>query len=331
MIKKIMPVILALCSVLLLFQNCSSDFNSLDESSYSEQFALNQRALQLEQDYDKKYLASLIDTENIVSDSLNINTNQKNIFLEKSTVFVFIKNPVSKSTVNLIVDHDQKVGLILNEGEVSLIHEAPANNISKTTSTYDRNKPLVIAARAGKDPKDIFLMVNGEYILPTVQNLGSPIDFSYLETFIETTNTDRIVVFNRTLEPPEMNTFSRYLARLYGVQTKTSLETPDIFTWEGAENALFINVKNILNQKCFSCHNSWSNLKESDYTIGNTFTQQKVLVVPKSLKDSSLWYYLAGSSDENTLAPRNMPKDNPPLSTLELEMIKTWINSSSFK
>ncbi|NUM57627.1 MAG: hypothetical protein HUU56_03300 [Bdellovibrionaceae bacterium] len=327
MIKKITAVMLTVASVLLFFQNCSSDFSSLDESSYSEQFVLNQRILQLEQDYDKKYLASLIGSQDIISDSLNIKTNQKNIFLEKATVFVIVKKPGSKATLNLGVDQDQKISLVLNEGQLSLLHEAPANNMSKTTLAYDETKSLVIAARVGKNPQDILLMVNGEYVLPTVQKIGSPIDYNYLETFIETTNTDRFVVFNKTLEPPEMNTFSRYLGRLYGIPTKTSLETPDILTWDGADNALFINVKNILNQKCFRCHSSWRNLNENDYTVASTFTQQKILVVPKRLKDSPLWYYLVGSSDENTQALRNMPKDNPPLSTIELEMIKTWINS----
>lgn len=325
--KKILFLSLLLITVVLFFQNCSNEFQPLDEKIYgSEYYDTLSTIATMESDFDQKYLQNLINSEDIAFDSLNLSSFKKNLFLEEFTFFILVKNPTLKTKVDITVDQDQKTSLTFDLNMLSLVHEAPANNFSTITHEISLNAPVIIAARVGKDPKNMLFMINGEYISKVPQINGNPVLYNFLDSMVESANTDRIIIFKKTLEPAEMNVYSRHLAKNYGIESKTSISTPEIFYWDyNSTNTQFLTVKGILSDKCFSCHNSWSNLTEKDYTLASTNSKNKILVTPKSLKDSPLWYYLNGSNDENTSAPRNMPMNANPLTTSELDVIKSWI------
>lgn len=325
--KKILFLSLFLTTVVLFFQNCSNEFQALDEKIYGSEYYDNLSTIAtMESDFDQKYLQNLINSEDIAFDSLNLSSFKKNLFLEEFTFFILVKNPTLKTKIDITVDQDQKTSLTFDLNMLSLVHEAPANNFSTITHETSLNSPVIIAARVGKDPKNMLFMINGEYISKVPQINGNPVLYNFLDSMVESANTDRIIIFKKTLEPAEMNVYSRHLAKSYGIASKTSISTPEIFYWDyNSTNTQFLTVKRILSDKCFSCHNSWSNLTEKDYTLANTNSKNKILVTPKSLKDSPLWYYLNGSNDENTSAPRNMPMNANPLTTSELDVIKSWI------
>jgi hypothetical protein len=285
--KMYLIFILVLVASVVLFQNCSKEFKPIDNSS--EYFsAVNE----LESNFDKKYLTNLINSEEIVFDSMNLNSYSKNLFFQEATFFIIRKQNFNNSSLNLTVDADQITSLAVESDFVTLTHEAPSYNFSRVRLPLkSATMPLIISGRVGKDPKNILLMINGDFATVPIESKGNPVNYSYLETAIQTLNTDRVIIFNRALEPSEMNVYSRYLGRQYDIQITTSVNTPEFFFWDNSENNQFLFVKSILSQKCFACHNSWSNLKENNYITAGSITNNRILVVPKSLKDSPLWFY----------------------------------------
>lgn len=329
--RKVLLLLIISSLGLIFFQNCSHEFQPLDENIYGSEYITQLRAVSdWEQRSDEKYLSSLISSSDIVFDSLNMDTFKENLFLDDSTFFIVIRNPLTRTFLNLTVDADQKTSLVIDNSNLVFSHEAPANNLTRISYTLPDQKSVLISGRVGKDPKNILLMVNGEYLNLPIETIGNPMAYNYLDTLIESSNTDRVIIFKRTLEPPEMNVFSRYLAKEYNLTTKTDPNTPDVFVWSNSTNSQFLQVKTILSQKCFSCHNSWISLSETDFTKASIYTKNKILVTPKSLEASPLWFYLSGSSDTNTAAPRSMPLNQTPLSASELQTVKDWIMTSTF-
>lgn len=335
--KKIITVLLFLSLASLFFQNCSSDFQALNDQSQEALESQTQSVKEFESNLDKKYLDQLITSKEILFDSTSLDSKNEKLFLQDFTFFIVIRNSQQNSVVNFIVDNEQKTSLIVENSIATLTHQAPEKSFSSIKySTKTNNDPLVISGRIGKEAKNMVLMINGEFNNPNIEFVGTPINYYYLSTDIESKNVDRIIIFKSVLEPTQMNVFSRYLGNQYSIKTKTNLETPDFYEWDSSSNTQFSEVKQILSKNCFSCHDSWKNLQESDYIKATAFSGNKILVVKKDLSTSMLWYRLSGTSDSNSSARKTMPlkSDNtsgPSLSNIDLDIIKNWILNSEFK
>lgn len=248
----------------------------------------------------------------------------KKIFADEFTVFFVVTNRTRAGVFTLISDSDQVLKVTVSGSKVTLTHEAPANNSSETLFSITSSQPVVVSARSGRDPKNIMLMVNGEYRSVSIQNRGVPVNFSYLEHQIEVQNVQESLIFSRTMEPGEINVISRQLASEYQIPTRTSSNMPDYLVWT-VESPYFPQVRNIMKNSCFRCHNSWISLSEAGFKTPSRYTKNIQLVKPKSLTESPFWHSLQGSTDENPQATRDMPKDLPALTSEQLNLIKNWI------
>jgi hypothetical protein len=224
----------------------------------------------------------------------------------------------------MTVDQDQILKITVQGSKVHLVHEGPAENYSETSFSIESNQPVVVGARAGKDPKNIMLMVNGEYRNFTIRNTGKPVNFSYLENKIALNNIQEALIFKRAMEPGEINVISRQIASEYRIPARTSSNMPDYLAWS-TESVYFPQVRALMKNTCFKCHNSWISLSESGFTSASSYTGNIQLVKPKSLEESKLWHSLKSSVDNNSAGKRDMPKDLPSLSADQLNLIKTWI------
>lgn len=316
---------LLITTVIVGFQNCGGELQSLDEFKYGSEYARDI----LEQSELQSYWDGLYDVDSLMAQSDIIFDSRRDqpatkFFADSTTSFFVVTNRNSPASLTMTVDQDQVLKISVQGSKVRLTHEAPAGNSSEVSFSIDSYKPVVVGARAGKDPKNIMLMVNGEYRTVTVQNTNKPVNFSFLESKLSLVNIQEALIFNRTMEPGEINVISRQMASDYKIPTKTSSNMPDYLAWS-TESAYFPQVRAIMKNSCFRCHNSWISLSESGFTTPSSYTGNIQLVKPKNLEDSPVWHSLKGSTDNNTTARRDMPKDLPALSAEQMATIKNWI------
>lgn len=311
--------------VVISFQNCGGELQSLDEFKYGSEYAKNiVEQAELQSYWDGVYdYETLMNQNEIVFDSHRDQPSAK-FFVDSTTSFFVVTNRNSNSALSLTVDMDQIIKITVQGSKVRLVHEGPAANYSEVSFSIDANQPIVVGARAGKDPKNIMLMVNGEYRTFTIQNTGTPVNFSFLENKISLTNIQEALVFKRAMEPGEINVISRQIASEYQIPSRTSSNMPDYLAWS-TESVYFPQVRALMKNSCFKCHNSWISLSESGFTTASSYTGNFQLVKPKNLEESPIWHSLKGSVDNNSTARRDMPKDLPGLTADQLNLIKTWI------
>ncbi|MBL7554462.1 MAG: hypothetical protein JNM24_01475 [Bdellovibrionaceae bacterium] len=325
--KWALPLVVA--SVVIAFQNCGGEFQPLDEFKYGSEYARNiVEQTELQSYWDNLYDYDILMAKNEIIFDSTVNSSATLFFADTTTSFFVVTNRRSGSELSLVVDRDQILKVVVQGNSVKLIHEAPASNFSEVSFAIDPNQPLVIGARAGKDPRNILLMVNGEYRTLTVKQTGTPLNFNYLESSLSLTNIQETLIFKRAMEPGEINVISRQIASQYNIPTKTSNTMPDYLAWSN-ESALFPQVRTIMRNSCFRCHTSWISLSESGFTTASSYTKNIQLVKPKSLEESPLWHSLKGSVDNNPSAKRDMPKDLPGLSAEQIDTIKSWIYAIS--
>lgn len=321
--KLTLPVLVA--SVVIGFQNCGGEFQPLDEFKYGSEYARNVvEQTELQSYWDNLYDYDILMAKNEIIFDSRVNSSATYFFAENTTSFFVVTNRRSPSSLSMIVDRDQVLTITVQADSVRLVHEAPASNFSEVSFAINPNQPVVIGARSGRDPKNILLMVNGEYRPLTIKQTGAPTNYSYLESKLSLTNIQETLIFNRTLEPGEINVISRQIASQYNIPTKTSSNMPDYLAWSN-ESAYFPQVRTIMRNSCFRCHTAWISLSESGFTTASPYTKNIQLVKPKSLEDSPLWHSMKGTVDNNTAGKRDMPKDLPGLSAEQLATIKAWI------
>ena len=311
--------------VVVSFQNCGGEFQPLDEFKYGSEYAKNiveQADLQSYWDNMYDYESLMVQSE-ILFDSRRDQPSAK-FFADSTTSFFVVTNRNSSASLSMTVDQDQVLKVTVQGTKVHLIHEGPAANYSEVSFTIDSNQPVVVSARAGKDPKNIMLMVNGEYKTFTIKNTGKPINFSFLENRIALSNIQEALIFKRAMEPGEINVISRQIASEYQIPTRTSSNMPDYLAWS-SESVYFPQVRAMMKNSCFKCHNSWISLSESGFTSASSYTGNIQLIKPKNLEESPIWHSLKGSVDNNPAGKRDMPKDLPGLSADQLNLMKTWI------
>ncbi len=321
--KWTLPLVVA--SVVIAFQNCGGEFQPLDEFKYGSEYARNiVEQTELQSYWDNLYDYDLLMAKNEIIFDSAVNSSATLFFADNTTSFFVVTNRRSNSELSLVVDRDQILKVTVQGNAVRLVHEAPASNFSEVSFPVDPNKSLVIGARSGKDPRNILLMVNGEYKELTVKQTGTPINFSYLESSLSLTNIQETLIFKRAMEPGEINVISRQIASQYNISARTSPNMPDYLAWSN-ESPLFPQVRTIMRESCFRCHTAWISLSESGFTTASSYTKNIQLVKPKSLEESPLWHSLKGSADNNPSGKRDMPKDLPGLSAEQLATIKSWI------
>jgi hypothetical protein len=326
-VMKSLSISLVVVSAVLCFQNCASEFQSIDEFKYGSEYAKDiVEQTQLQSYWDRLYDPAALRAQAEVLFDSKIDPIGKKVFADELTAFFVVTNRNAQSSLTLEVDHDQILKILVQGTRVILTHEAPAGNFSQTTFSINAHAPVVVSARSGKDPKNIMLMVNGEYRTISIQNQGAPLNFNFLESKIDYKNIQEMTIYNRTMEPGEINVLSRELASIYAIPTRTTADMPDYLVWS-TESVYFPQVRNIMRSSCFKCHNSWISLSESGFKTASRHTKNIQLVKPKNLEDSPLWHSLKGSSDNNPTALRNMPKDLPALNNNQIELIKNWILS----
>lgn len=312
-------------SVMIGFQNCGGEFQPLDEFKYGSEYARTiVEQTELQSYWDSMYNYDLLMAKNEILFDSTVNSSAALFFADNTTSFFVVTNRRSNAALSLIVDKDQVLKITVQSNSVRLVHEAPENNYSEVSFSVNANQPLIIAARAGKDPQNILLMVNGEYQTLSIKQTGTPINFSYLESSLSLTNIQEAIILNRAMEPGEINVISRQMAAQYNIRTKTSSSMPDYLAWSN-ESALFPSVRTIMKKSCFKCHTTWISLPEAGFTTASAYTKNIQLVKQKNLEESPLWHSMKGSVDKNPSAQRNMPKNLPGLTAEQLETIKAWI------
>lgn len=311
--------------IVVSFQNCGGEMQSLDEFKYGSEYAKNiVEQAELQSYWDSIYnFDSLMNQNEIVFDSRRDQPSAK-FFVDSTTSFFVVTNRNTNSSLTMTVDQDQVLKITVQGSKVRLVHEGPAANFSEVTFSIDSSKPVVVGARAGRDPKNIMLMVNGEYRTFTIQTTGTPVNYSFLENSLAMTNIQEALIFKRAMEPGEINVISRQIASEYQIPTRTSSNMPDYLAWS-SESPYFPQVRALMKNTCFKCHSSWISLSESGFTTASSYTGNIQLVKPKSLEESPIWHSLKGSVDNNAAGKRDMPKDLPGLSADQLNLIKTWI------
>lgn len=78
----------------------------------------------------------------------------------------------------------------------------------------------------------------------------------------------------------------------------------------------FVAAKQIIAEKCLSCHSSWTSYSEADYV-------SKRLVSKKSPNNSDLYTRIRGN--DSGIAG-DMPEGQPNLSQTDMSIIKKWIS-----
>ncbi len=310
----------------LFFQNCGGDFQTLDEFKYGSDYAKNfTEQSELQSYWDRLYNVDELRSQSDTIFDTHRDPLTAKFFADEITAFLVVTNRSTTASMTLVVDNDQVLTILVQSTRVTMTHEAPAGNYSQIYFNIDSGVPVVVAARSGKDPKNVLIMVNGEYRTFSVQNKGTPLNFSYLENRIDLKNVQEAFIIHRTMEPGEINVVSRSLTSAYGITSKTSKDMPDYLAWS-TESKLFPQVRALMKTSCFKCHSAWISLSENGFTTASKYTKNLLLVKPKSLPESLLWHSLQGSVGETKLdATRNMPKDLPALPDEQLKLLKSWI------
>ena len=79
----------------------------------------------------------------------------------------------------------------------------------------------------------------------------------------------------------------------------------------------FVSAKQVISDKCLSCHSAWTSYSETDYI-------SKKLVTKKSPSNSTLYTRIRGN---DAGVAGDMPEGQSNLSQTDMTTIKTWISS----
>lgn len=79
----------------------------------------------------------------------------------------------------------------------------------------------------------------------------------------------------------------------------------------------FVSAKQVISDKCLSCHSAWTSYSEADYI-------SKKLVTKKSPSNSTLYTRIRGN---DAGVAGDMPEGQSNLSQTDMTTIKTWISS----
>ncbi|MBN8538245.1 MAG: hypothetical protein J0M15_14420 [Deltaproteobacteria bacterium] len=106
-----------------------------------------------------------------------------------------------------------------------------------------------------------------------------------------------------------------FLVMLEGCGKVKNSSSSDVASASGTE--AFVAAKQVVADKCLSCHSAWTSYSEADYISKN-------LVTKKNPTNSSIYNRIRGN---DTGTAGDMPQSNPNLSQSEMQLIKTWINN----
>lgn len=317
--------------IALTFQNCGGDFLP------SQELGSYQAHLEEMNAMDQKLLPQLLSSESLVlwhNKEGEVTPMTDPLFLEAMTL-VGVFRPEPGELFSLLASDTQAVSISLIGNKLTVAHRNPISSATfiETILPEPLEKTFVIAARFGKNPTDIALMING-LMVGTAADVKSEgpsqvLPFSYLEMKRTGSAVEELMVFTTVLQPQAMNTLSRHLAIRRGMLPTAFQKIPDLDQANPA-NPNFIRAQAIIKQKCVACH-SWAGLAEEQFfttLLGNG----KPLVKKGDLENSQLWIRLIGV-DEGGQARKNMPlKDNAPagadtapLNAEQLGILRNWI------
>ncbi|WP_413290523.1 c-type cytochrome [Bdellovibrio sp. HCB337] len=190
---------------------------------------------------------------------------------------------------------------------------------------------VTVAASFGLATSSMKLLVNGMKQNLTLQKVGSPYDFSYVQKTVVLgaltggTLWD-VATFSQSISGLDLNVMSRSMAnalQVYNVAFDSSLinDTGDDGGVSG-DSPEFLAAKAVIDNNCLGCHNSsnngdFRNLTQSQYI-------SKGLVVAKNPGASKIYYRLTGAAAGP--GPANMPQGAAALSAADVAAVAAWIN-----
>jgi len=327
--KKFGYIFLTTIAILLVlnFQNCGGGLAPL--SGVVEQQSIA--------DIDRLSLPRLLSS----SDYIYRNTNG---------VILVNKSPALSETASVILVFDRTVsGAIYRFYASDSIDEArisiPTANVIRiwhistgTSYTYaDVTMPdasygsqVTVAASFGIGINSMTLLVNGVKQSLSIQKVGSPYDFSYVQKTVVLGGTGGTLLdvasFAEAITSLDLNVMSRNMAnsqQIFNVSFDSSLINDTGTDGGTIASTEFLAAKAVIDNNCLSCHNSsnygdYRNLSQSQFI-------SKGLVVAKSPGTSKIYYRLSGAL--SGAGPANMPQGAAALSASDVAAVATWINS----
>ncbi len=201
--------------LLMSFQNCGGEF------SLQEDVAYQQSLTDLQNNLDRKYLPSLLESSDLgywnpdgSGDSI-----QKSPFLASSLSLVIVADRLATGsllTVGSGVGSEEGI-IFITSGKIRAIRRTSAVSYSYLeVALPTEGGKMVIAAGFGEAAGDISLLVNGIIQSGTPVVAGVPLDFSYLQKSVVSVPVGGKVyesmVYGLKLGNAELNVLSRYLA-----------------------------------------------------------------------------------------------------------------------
>lgn len=188
---------------------------------------------------------------------------------------------------------------------------------------------VTVAASFGLATSSMKLLVNGIKQNLTLQKVGSPFDFSYVQKLVVLGGTGGTVLdaatFSQSITGLDLNVMSRFMAnslQLYNVAFDSSLINDTDEDGASGDSPEFLAAKAIIDNNCLGCHNNtntgdFRNLTQAQFI-------SKGLVVAKNPGASKIYYRLTGAASGP--GPANMPQGAAALSASDVAAVAAWIN-----
>jgi len=329
--KKSITVLLfslMVCALVLIFQNCSGGLLPLHDVV----------SLQSISDIDGSAIPRLLNSKDLAYRStrgtVSVNKNPS-LSESASAVIVFdrtMKGLIYRYYANEIVD-EARISLDV-DGMITIWHIS--NNANSTYTNVplpevSAGSQVTVAVTFGIGAEALVVLVNGVKQNLSLQKVGSPYDFSYVQksTVLGGTggNILEVVTFSSAISNLDLNVMSRYLANgqnIYNVAFDPSLINDTGLGGNGStpDTPEFLAAKAIIDANCVTCHNGSNNGDFRNLTQAQFIS--KGLVVAKNPAASKIYYRLAGATSGP--GPATMPQGGA-LSAADVAKIETWINS----
>jgi hypothetical protein len=324
--KKFGYVFLTTIAILLVlnFQNCGGGLAPL--SGVVEQQSIA--------DIDRLSLPGLLASTVYRNTKGSVLVNKIPVLSETTSVILVFDRNISGQIYRFYASDsvDEARISVPSPNVIRILHISTGTNYAYADVTMpdaSYGNQITVAASFGIGVNSMTLLVNGVKQSLSIQKVGSPYDFSYVQKTVVLGGTGGtildVVSFAEAITSLNLNVMSRYMAneqQIYNVTFDSSLINDTGTDGTIVASNEFLAAKAVIDNNCLSCHNSsnygdFRNLSQSQFI-------SKGLVVAKSPATSKIYYRLTGALAGS--GPANMPQGTA-LSASDVAVVAAWINS----
>ncbi len=247
-----------------------------------------------------------------------------NLGASSYAVVAVVSEPSHGRLLHLKTDQEgDSLSVYLNTNEVRVEHVTDSANSRVIRTMVPANAEYILAISLGPDPDSMRILINGIPVETEEEVKGTPqaMPFVWRQGWLGDAENDvdmtigEFMIFKNSLSDAELNAVSFLLAEHAGISEVEFNPQLSQARPGGYGDELPTAIRNLLESKCYSCHQS-SGIKWTLTIPG--LTTAEVLMIGKPEESSLYTRLISGDQKKKMPLGGSLPAD-------EIELIRNWI------